>query len=118
MISKSFTWSNTAFAKTCCAILLVGFSMSCDSGQKRTLEERIEAELVEKLSGWQNRRALNCRTKAMEIAVERADSMVLEYAREQKIKLERPSRPIRPDEPPLLRPNDTLNLEPFLSDSL
>jgi hypothetical protein len=54
----------------------------------------------------------------MEIALVNADSMILDYAREQKLQLERPSKPIRPEEPELRRPNDTLRLEPFLKDSM
>lgn len=54
----------------------------------------------------------------MDIAAVQADSMILEYAREQKLQLERPSKPIRPEEPALRRPNDSLKLEPFLGDTL
>jgi len=107
-----------AFAKTCFAVILMTAGTACDSSQHRTIDERINAELANKLAGWQARRDLNCKTKAMEIAIEKADSMILEYAREQKLQLERPSRPIRPEEPTLRRPNDTLKLAPFLNDSL
>lgn len=75
-------------------------------------------EVNAKLSSWQSRRAKDCRDRAMSLAVARADSMILAYAREQKMMIDRPSRPVRPEEPELRRPSDTLQLKPFLSDSL
>ncbi len=78
----------------------------------------IDQEVATKLAGWQSRRDRDCRQRAMAQALLLADSMLLEYAREQKLMLPRPSRPLRPDEPDLRRPSDTLELRPFLGDSL
>ena len=107
-----------AFAKTGLFVSLLLSVTACDMGPKRSTEERIMENVAEKLVGWQARRDRTCRTAAMEIAIVQADSMILAYARENKLQLERPSRPVRPDEPELKRPNDTLKLEPFLGDTL
>ena len=79
---------------------------------------RILDAVATKIDAWQGRRDADCRRKAMEIAVARADSMVMDYAREQKLMLERPSRPLKPEAPELRRPSDTLELRPFLGDSV
>lgn len=107
-----------AFAKTNLLFALLAVVGACDLGPKRSAENRINEEVLEKLAGWQARRDRACRNSAMEIAVARADSMILAFARENKLQLERPSRPIRPEEPALQRPNDTLELAPFLADTL
>jgi len=112
----SFFYS--AFAKTVVALILLFAISACDSTPQRSTEKRVKDEILKKLEGWSARRNLTCRTAALEVAIARADSLILEYAREQKLQLERPSRPIRPEEPALRRPNDTLKLEPFLGDTL
>lgn len=109
---------SSAFAKTCIAIAMLTLVVSCSSKATKSTQERIEEEVVVKLRQWKSRRAASCRKQAMEIALVNADSMILDYAREQKLQLERPSKPIRPEEPELRRPNDTLRLEPFLKDSM
>ena len=105
-------------SKTAIAIAVLCAAFACDTSSNRSTEERIAEEVAEKLAGWQARRDKTCHKKALEIATVKADSMILEYARENKLQLERPSRPIRPEEPELRRPNDTLKLAPFLGDSL
>lgn len=108
----------STYVKTFIGIVFLTLVFSCNSVPKKSTQERIEEEIIEKLDRWQRRRDASCRKKAIEIAFARADSMILEYAREQKLLIERPSRPIRPEEPELRRPNDTLKLEPFLQDSM
>ena len=80
-------------------------------------EERVATALNEKLEGWLARRRSECRAAALVDAQQRADSLVLDYAFAQKMMLDRPGRPMRPPEPPLLRPSDTLELRPFLPDT-
>ena len=108
----------SACAKTTVLLVLTILFVACDRGPQQSTEARVEAAIERKLEGWMLRRKERCRDAALAIALERADSMILDYARAQKLQLERPSRPLRPTEPPLRRPNDTLTLEPFLGDSL
>lgn len=108
----------SAFAKTGVLLALLFATQACDTPTQRSTEARVEEEIAKKLAGWTARRNLTCRTAAIEIAALQADSLILEYAREQKLQLERPSRPVRPAEPVLQRPNDTLTLEPFLGDTI
>ena len=108
----------SAYAKTIFGIAIISLLASCGTENVKSTQERIDEEIIEKLAGWKARKEAACRTTAMEIAFVKADSMILEYAREQKLLIERPSRPIRPEEPELRRPNDTLKLAPFLKDSM
>ena len=89
----------------------------CSQPEGMSLEQRVGIEVADKLAGWRSRRDATCREAALTKAYQVADSLILEYAREQKLQLDRPSRPLRPDEPELQRPSDTLKLAPFL-DSL
>ena len=109
---------SSTYVKTILGITILTLAVSCSPEPGKSKKERIEEQIVEKLQRWQSRRVATCRNTAMEIAFANADSMILEYAREQKLQLERPSRPIRPEEPELRRPNDTLKLAPFLEDSM
>ena len=79
---------------------------------------RIVAGVADKLAAWRGRRLRDCRRRALEEAYAVADSLILDYARERKLMLDRPARPLRPVAPPLLRPSDTLALTPFLGDTL
>lgn len=81
-------------------------------------EARLEAAVAQKVSAWRARRLGACRSRALAEAETLADSLILDYARAEALQLERPSRPPRPTEPPLLRPSDTLTLAPFLGDTL
>ena len=81
-------------------------------------EARLEAAVAEKLAKWRGRREAACRERALAEARAAADSMILDYARARALQLERPSRPVRPETPPLRRPSDTLALRPFLRDTL
>ena len=81
-------------------------------------EARLEAAVAEKLAKWRGRREAACRERALAEARVAADSMILDYARARALQLERPSRPLRPETPPLRRPSDTLTLQPFLRDPL
>lgn len=81
-------------------------------------ETRIAIELANKVDSWRARRRAECLSRALAAAQLRADSMIMDYAYEQRMMLDRPARPVRPDEPELLRPSDTLKLAPFLGDSL
>ena len=91
---------------------------ACSSEREaQSRQERIQTALAEKIDGWIGRRQSECRDQALAKAFGLADSLMLEYAREQALMLNRPSRPMRPDEPELRRPSDTLRLSPFI-DSL
>ncbi len=81
-------------------------------------EERIAAEVSSKLESWRARREGECLKQALTTAQLVADTLIRDYAFAKHIELERPTRPPRPAEPPLLRPNDTLELRPFLRDTL
>ena len=85
---------------------------------QRSPEERIDAAVAEKLAAWRARRALECRRAALEEAQRLADTLIMDYALAKKLELPRPSRPIRPEEPPLLRPSDTLRMAPYREDTL
>lgn len=98
--------------------VLAAVYFSIQPAETKSPGEMINEEVLTKLASWQGRREKDCRDKAMTIALARADSMILDYAREQKMMLDRPSRPVRPEEPELRRPSDTLELRPFLGDSL
>ena len=117
-LRKGLQVSLGTFVKTTVVLTLLLVASACDTTPQRSTEERVKADISKKLEGWTARRNSICRTAALEVAIGRADSMILEYAREQKLVLERPSRPVRPEEPALRRPNDTLKLEPFLGDTL
>ena len=101
-----------------CGIGLVVYGLSGPATPVVTGEELVAREVNSKLASWQQRRDQDCRRRALDLALEVADSMLLDYAREQKLMLARPSRPERPVEPELLRPSDTLQLRPFLTDTL
>ncbi len=81
-------------------------------------EERVAAEVGKKLDSWRARREAECLSRALKEAQLVADTLIRDYAFAKHIELERPVRPPRPTEPPLLRPNDTLKLRPFLKDTL
>lgn len=81
-------------------------------------EERVAAEVEKKLATWRARREAECVQRALKAALLLADTMVMDYAFEQKLQLARPARPPRPAEPPLWRPSDTLRLGPFFADTL
>lgn len=109
--------AGSAVAAVAVVVVAVGLGVTAcadPATETPSARERVDAAVAEKLDGWLARRAKNCRREAMAEALVRADSLVLDYAREQKLTLERPSRPLRPDEPPLRRPSDTLVLGPFL----
>ncbi len=84
----------------------------------RGTEERVAAEVSQKLATWRARREAECLKMALATAQLVADTLIRDYAFAEHIKLERPIRPPRPTEPALLRPNDTLKLRPFLGDTL
>lgn len=89
-----------------------------ESEAKQALRtEKIELEITTKVRLWKARRNKICRTKAMKQAMFIADSLLLDYARSLKMGVNRPQRPIKPTEPPLLRPSDTLTLAPFIKDT-
>ncbi len=77
------------------------------------VDPRVRAAAQEKLDDWLARRKNECLSLALKKAAFRADSMILAYARDLNLRAERPGRPLRPPEPPLLRPSDTLQLRPF-----
>jgi len=97
---------------------LIAYSSLGDDTESLSSEELIQRDVAEKLAGWTDRRDRDCRRRALEAALLRADSLMLDYAREQKLMLDRPGRPERPLEPELRRPSDTLVLRPFLSDTM
>lgn len=96
------------------ALLGAAYFLFAPAPQAYTSAELVERAIAEKLAGWQDRRDRECRRRALAAAMVEADSLMLDYAREQKLMLDRPGRPIRPVEPPLERPSDTLELRPFL----
>ena len=85
---------------------------------QRSPEARIAEAVDEKLAAWRLRRATECHRAALAEAQLLADTLVMDYALAKRLELARPSRPIRPEEPPLLRPDDTLRLAPFQTDTL
>lgn len=84
----------------------------------RNADERIAEAVGEKLAAWRLRRRTECRREALTEAQLLTDTLVMDYALAKRLELPRPSRPIRPEEPPLLRPDDTLRLDPFRADTL
>jgi len=107
------------FARYPFAILSVAVLtlLGCTSGDDSARAALLDESVASKLASWQMRRDRACRIQALGQAELLADSLILDYAREQKLMLARPGRPLRPEEPPLRRPSDTLQLAPFL-DSL
>lgn len=98
-------------------VLLVGGGCRQNAPQ-RPREVRVAEAVAEKLATWRARRGAECRREALAAAQARADSLIMDYAYAERLKLARPSRPIRPTEPPLLRPDDSLSMVPFRGDTL
>ena len=96
------------------AVTLTLTLAACEIEPERTSTERIDEEVARKLATWRKRRAEDCHSSALTRATAIADSLILDYAYAQKMMRPRPSRPVRPDEPTLLRPSDTLVLAPFI----
>ena len=85
---------------------------------QRPPETRVAEAVDAKLLAWRQRRAVECHRAALAEAQLLTDTLIMDYALAKRLELARPSRPIRPEEPPLLRPNDTLQLAPFRTDTL
>ena len=120
MVAAS-TQINSAVRRILLVIVLSGvFASACSDEQaEAALSQRlIEQSLNQKLDGWRSRRSRDCHRQALDLALRLADSMVLDYAHAERMMLARPARPVRPLEPELLRPADSLALEPFLTDSM
>ena len=99
-----------------CATLSLG---GCrQNPPQRSPEVRVAEAVDAKLVAWRRRRATECHRAALAEAQLLADTLIMDYALAKRLELARPSRPIRPEEPPLLRPDDTLELAPFRTDTL
>ena len=85
---------------------------------RRPREVRVAEAVAEKLAAWRERRGTECHREALAQAQALADSLIMDYAFAKRLELARPSRPIRPEEPPLLRPDDSLSMAPFRGDTL
>ena len=109
-------WAATAAVILTAAVVLGG---GCrQNAPQRPREVRIAEAVAEKLATWRARRRNECYREALDDAQVLADSLVMDYAFAKRLELARPSRPIRPEEPPLLRPDDSLSMDPFRGDSL
>ena len=91
----------------------------CRQNAPQRPREVVLAEAVaEKVDAWRARREAECHREALAAAQALADSLIMDYAFAKRLELARPSRPIRPEEPPLLRPDDSLSMDPFRTDTL
>ncbi|MEL7220175.1 MAG: hypothetical protein AAGJ93_02585 [Bacteroidota bacterium] len=100
-------------------LLLLSVVLSaCQSSTHVDTEAVIEEKVQERLAEFKRVIDLRCRDKVMEEAGLIADSLVLLQARLKKDTLQRPVKPLRPDEPELKTLNDSLPLKPLFEPTL
>ncbi|WP_020537222.1 hypothetical protein [Lewinella cohaerens] len=85
----------------------------CESATHVDIDAVIAEKVEERLTEFEaiiNRRCLD---RALEEAGLLADSIIIEQARRKKDTLDRPLKPLRPDQPELLELKDSLELAPL-----
>ena len=99
-------------------LILTIMVSACQSSTHVDIDAVIEEKVQERLAEFKRVIDLRCRDKMLEEAGLIADSMVLLQARLKKDTLNRPLRPVRPDEPELKTLNDSLPLKPLFETTI
>ena len=97
------------------AILLTLLFTAFQDSEMMTKEQFVEKHLNEKLQKYKNDKAKKCRQKAIDKANEIVDSILIAQARNIRIDtVQRPPKPIKPNRPNILTPNDTTPIRPVI----
>ncbi|MEM6769074.1 MAG: hypothetical protein AAF597_00705 [Bacteroidota bacterium] len=92
-------------------ILLV--LIGCGDGDKRNIDEIIRQRVAERTAALTKNLLDDCEEDIMELAIQRADSLLIERARRMSRRAGRPPRPTRPGEPPVKVLSEPLPLRPL-----
>jgi hypothetical protein len=94
-------------------LLLLSLSFACESSTHVDIDAVIEENVAERLNEFQRVVNLRCRNRALEEAGLLADSIIIAGARQKLDTMQRPPRPLRPDQPILLELKDSFELAPL-----
>lgn len=92
--------------------LLINF-ISCGGADDRNAEIIIQQRVADRIAALTANLLNNCQDDILEIAVNRADSLLIERARRMSRIEGRPPRPSRPGEPPIKELSAPLPLRPL-----
>lgn len=92
--------------------LMVGL-IGCGEGDDRNVEEVIRQRANERIAGLTANYLEDCEEDILEVATQRADSLLIERSRKMSRIEGRPPRPPRPGEPPVKELSAPLPLRPL-----
>lgn len=98
-------------------LFFLNFFTACESATHVDIDAVIAEKVQERLTEFESIVNRRCRDRALEEAGLMADSIIIEEARRKKDTLDRPMRPLRPDQPALLQLKDSLELAPLFDTS-
>jgi hypothetical protein len=98
--------------KIAISILLLLLLVSCGS-EDINVDDVIAEKVANRIAGFKENFQLECRTKVLDAAAFRADSLLLDRARRMRVIFGRPPRPRRPGEPAPLQLKKELPLRPL-----
>jgi hypothetical protein len=90
---------------------------ACESATHVDIDAVIAEKVQERLTEFESIVNRRCQDRALEEAGLLADSIIIEQARRKKDTLDRPLKPLRPDQPELLQLKDSLELVPLFDTS-
>ena len=98
-------------------LLFLSFFTACESATHVDIDAVIAEKVQERLVEFESIINRRCKDRALEEAGLLADSIIIEQARSKKDTLDRPLKPLRPDQPTLLQLKDSLELAPLFDTS-
>lgn len=99
-------------------LLFLSLFTACESATHVDIDAVIAEKVQERLVEFENIINRRCKDRALEEAGLLADSIIIEQARRKKDTLDRPIKPLRPDQPELLQLKDSLELGPLFDTSI
>lgn len=100
-------------------ILIINIFSACDPPKGKTKSEVIEERIAHRMSNWLHTYNKKCREEALDAAAIIVDSTLIVNARRHKDTLNRPPRPMKPDNPNFVAPEDSIPIAPLVDlDSL
>ena len=97
------------------AILFILLFTAFQDVEMMTKEQFIQMHLNEKFQKYKRDNERKCRKKAIEQATQIVDSILISQARNIRIDtVQRPPKPIKPNRPNILSPNDTTPIRPVI----
>jgi len=101
-------------------LVLISVNLACENEEayQAQVDQAIQKSLRERIAEYEKSKRAECESRALEIARNQADSIILAEARLTTQQKPKPPKPEKPDQPELKTLSDTAALKPVLSDSL